>query len=360
MSVDGIDFRERRMEMKKPIALLFALTLLLGLAACGGSSGSEGAAPAEEPAQDTAAEEAAPADEPPAEEPEETAEPEPEPEPEPELPGYDVTQEENVLFDEDGISITFGAIYYDESYGWRIPVTVVNSTDIAINVDINDIYVNSYYRGNSTIAPIEAGETKETDLYVMNAFLRNNEIEEIAEFTGYWTISDREANQVIYEIGDVLLRGPAYGYEQPDLKTDYALYESESDGIGVWLQTTAWVGETSCTLCEYIENPTGEFFATHIYNMYVNDVLYEDYDLTAGIRRGARGVDNIMNDLYYSWMGLESIQDLDHVTFDWQCYHDRNTPLITLHIDINIDPATGAVTVNSIDRITETEEAPAE
>ena len=304
--------------MKKLMTLLLAAFLMMSLAACGGGGG--GATGSKD------------------------------------LPGYDLTTDPVVLYDQDGITFSIAPMTMDE-WGEEhiVPFTLAcaDTCTRTVGIDFGVRTFNDYeVSRTSVMAPVEPGETYTVDNRC-EGYLKKLGMEEMTNYSFYDAyLYDYETDEKLYEFGPVILRGTAYGTEIPDYEEDEALLLYSDDTVQFFLcpdliVNTEW---NYISVDTFLKNSSENLMWGCSSNMMVNGVTLPNRENTY-VSAGCRSISTIVDGLHFKDFGVESADQIETIEFDYEVSQQHGDTLANLHIVLK--NAGGVLTIESAEPVAE-------
>jgi len=250
------------------------------------------------------------------------------------------TVPETVVLDKKGVKITVTGIRYDSSIDevW-LDLTVENGSDKKLNVDVGDLFVNTFHVSSSAFIPVEeefwttyssvdvpAGETKEFNVGLN--YLREKDIADVCEVELQMSVFELIENEDGYEYEE-------YAFGEPvNIRT--SLYDENADydleGVVVCDEDSLKVLVTKAENDEYM----GPQIAVYVCNSGDREVCLEleelkldgeVFDSFFGITvpAGKRGVDTVYIDFDYENIPVFKKAELVFKTVDTETWEPTET-----------------------------------
>lgn len=259
--------------MKKSISFLVAFLMIFSLAACGGT-------PTVTQSQPGPTISGGPATENPAPEP--TGEPaateKPGAEPTKAVAG-DVSLDEQVVFDQDGIVITAKSLSLGDSYyAAEVKVLIENNTDKDIRVDVEYAAVNDIMITGYLYADVAAGKKSNEAISFYSEDFELGGITTIKTLDLVFDIYDSNSYDDIANSGIITLTTVGgEDYEQPFRSDGDVVFEQE--GVKLVAQGLDMSGDSyyGAELYFYIENNSGKAVTISARNISVNGFMMNGY-----------------------------------------------------------------------------------
>lgn len=184
--------------MKK--ILIIALCIILALSGCGGEKNKDSASSPETKAETKATEAEKTSSQ------ETTSAAKTAPEDTPDVSGSNISIEEQVLLEQDGIKITATEFSTDEFWGPSVSLKLENNTDKNVTVQTRSSSVNGYMMDFSMSCDIAAGKKATDSFYISEESLEQAGIDTIAEMNFYFTVFDSDTWDDIFDSDYITLK----------------------------------------------------------------------------------------------------------------------------------------------------------
>ena len=223
----------------------------------------------------------------------------------------DVSIEETVLFDAEGIVVT--ALEMEEGYsGPEIEIQVENNSDKKVSVNADSVSVNGYLLPYAYFyVDVSAGKKAKDSLCFYEDELEMAGIETIADIQFYIEVTDADSWDEIATSDLITLSTSAAGFEQPVDYSGEVLYEDNGIKViskGLW-DNDLWDGE----LVFMIENTSGKTVSVYTEDVSVNGYM-QSVGIWADLRDGTRTFEG-MYLLEQEDTELESIDEVEEIEF---------------------------------------------
>lgn len=292
---------------KKFICMILATVMIFSLAACGNAA----------PADNSNTTEAAEAAE--TTETTETAEEDIAPVEENETPTDEVAQPENealilnapiTIYDEGDVAITVNPIENN-----KFNMTIANNSAADVNLKYDFICINGYQVNDTQATHTEAGASKDC-IITLDSFFEALGSDEVASVELQAKLYDYASSTEIADLGNIFIQGEAYGKDVPDLVTDEAMLVYSDDKVLAYIDPTFITTEVDFSLRGFTVNNTDAPIWCSAENFAFNGTPYDglgDFETAAGLRK----FDKIIDQFYYSWIGVEKADDIQTIEFDY-------------------------------------------
>lgn len=222
----------------------------------------------------------------------------------------DVTIEEQVLLDQDGILITAMEYASDSIWGDGIRLLLENNSDRTVTVGCKALIVNHYMITDLFSAEVAAGKKANEVMYLSNSELKAAGIDTVGQVEVYFQIFDSESFDTILESDCVTIK--TSGFEEMDTTPDdlgTELYQA--DGIRIVGKTVDEDSFWGTAILLYCENTSGKHVGISVEEMSVNGFMMNPLFSTT-VYDGKMALDEITllsSDLEAN--GIEAIEEVE-------------------------------------------------
>lgn len=295
---------------KKTISIILAMVMSLTLAACSGETSAPEANQSKTATSETA--EAEQADEP----VEDAGQTENETTEEANQTEETATEEALVLnspvtvFDEGDVTIMVNPIENQE-----LVISFANNSASKVNFKYDFINVNGYQVDDKGASSVEANSTYEKSIG-LDDFFNALGSDAVASVELQGKLYDYATSTEIADAGYIFIQGEAYGQESADLVTDEAMLVYSNDKILAYIDPVFTTTDVDFTMRGFTINNTGESIWCMAENYSFNGTPYGgsgDFETAAGQRR----FDKLIDQFYYSWIGVSSADEIETIEFDY-------------------------------------------
>lgn len=241
--------------MKKLIATILSVILLIALAGCGSSDSSSktNTVPAKQENTNTV--------------PAKTSEPV--------KKNEDPTIEEQVVYDQDGITITAKSLDLKSFMGPELKLLIENNTDRAVIVQARNTSVNGYMVDTVLSADVAAGKKANDGLTIMDSSLKDAGITTIADIETSFHIFDSDTWNEITDTDLYSIKTSAYeGFEYTFDDSGKTVYENGGIKIVVkgLAEDSSFMGPE---IVLYVENESGQDITVQARDVSVNGFMVQ-------------------------------------------------------------------------------------
>lgn len=222
----------------------------------------------------------------------------------------EISIDEQVLLEQDGIKITATGIENDSIWGTGVKLLIENNTDKNIGVGNRALIVNDYMITDLFSSTVAAGKKANEVMYMSSSELEAAGISNIGEIEVYFHIYDGDSYETMFDAEGVLIQTSAYENMDTEVTQDgMELYNQ--DGIRI---VGRYVDENSfwgTAVLLYIENTSGKNVGINCDNMSVNGFMVTPF-FSSTVYDGKKAVADITimsTDLEEN--GIESVEDIE-------------------------------------------------
>lgn len=234
------------------------------------------------------------------------------------------------IYDENDVVITVNPIENK-----KLDITVENNSAADVNFKYDFIKVNDYQVNDSVAKSVTAGTTNdiERDLEYFFDMLGS---EEVASFEIQGKLYDYATQTEIADIGDVVIQGENYGNEYENIVTDDAMLVYSDKDVLAYISPDFITTDVDFSLTGFTVNNSGAPVWCSAENFSFNGTPYDglgDFETAAGLRK----YDKIIDQFYYSWVGVSGADDIKTIDFDYTIGED------TVHVTLENNAGTLSV-----------------
>lgn len=220
--------------------------------------------------------------------------------------------EEQVLLEQDGIKITATGIEEDAIWGTGIGLLIENNTEKNVTVGCNALIVNDYMITDLFVSDVAAGKKANETMYMMSAELEAAGISNIGQVEVYFHIYDPESYETIFDADVVTIQTSKYAEMDTEI-------EAEEDGVELYNQDGVrivgkYVDENSfwgTAVLLYIENTSGKNVGISCDDMSVNGFMVSPL-FSSTVYDGKKSFDSItILSTELEENGIETIENIE-------------------------------------------------
>ena len=231
--------------------------------------------------------------------------------------GVDVSIEEQVLVDQDGIKITALEYVKDSIWGDGIKVLIENETDKDVMVGCNALIVNDYMINDLFASEVAAGKKSNETIYLSSSELKAAGIDTVGRIEIYFHVYDTDSYDKIFDSDCVTIETSAI--DSIDTTANDEGTELYNDGgiriIGKTVDENSFWG-TAILL--YIENQSGNNVGISVDDLSINGFMFTPYFSTT-VYDGKKCIDDIT--IMSSELEENGIESIDEVELKFRVYN---------------------------------------
>ena len=231
--------------------------------------------------------------------------------------GVDVSIEEQVLVDQDGIKITALEYVKDSIWGDGIKVLIENETDKDVMVGCNALIVNDYMINDLFASEVAAGKKSNETIYLSSSELKAAGIDTVGRIEIYFHVYDSDSFDNIFDSDCVTIETSAI--DSIDMTANDEGTELYNDGgiriIGKTVDENSFWG-TAILL--YIENQSGNNVGISVDDLSINGFMLTPYFSTT-VYDGKKCIDDIT--IMSSELEENGIESIDEVELKFRVYN---------------------------------------
>lgn len=224
----------------------------------------------------------------------------------------EISIEEQVLLEQDGIKITATGIEEDAIWGTGITLLIENNTEQNVTVGCNALIVNNYMITDLFASDVAAGKKANETMYMMSSELEAAGISNIGQVEIYFHIYDSDSYSTVFDADVVTIQTSEY----TEMDTEI---EAEADGIELYNQDGVrivgkYVDENSfwgTAVLLYIENTSGRNVGITCDDMSVNGFMVTPL-FASTVYDGKKAFDSItILSTELENNGIDTIEDIE-------------------------------------------------
>ena len=235
-----------------------------------------------------------------------------------ETDAVDVTIEEQVLVDQDGVKVTALEYVKDDIWGDGIKVQVENNTDKNITVSCKALIVNNYMISDLFSSEVASGKKSNETIYLSSSELKAAGIETVGQVEVYFRVYDSDSWDDIFVTDDVVIKTSEYdNMDTTPNDTGHELYNE--GGIKIVGKTVDENSFWGSAILLYIENNADRNVSISVDNMSINGFMTEPYFSTT-VYAGKMAIDDIT--VMSSDLEENGIESIDEVELEFKIYDE--------------------------------------
>ena len=203
----------------------------------------------------------------------------------------EITIDEQVLFDQDGIKITAIGYEIDRIWGDGIKLLLENESDKTVTVGCDALIVNNFMISDLFVSEIAAGKKANETMHLSSSELKAAGIESVGQVEVYFRIYASDDWSDIIKPDVVTIKTSAY--DHMDTTADDSGFELyNSDGIRIVGKTVDENSFWGTAILLYIENNSGKNVGINVDDMSINGFMMTPYFSTT-VYDGKKAFDDI-------------------------------------------------------------------
>lgn len=229
----------------------------------------------------------------------------------------DVTIEEQVLVDQDGIVITATEYTTDSIWGDGIKLLVENNSEQNLTVGCTALIVNDYMITDLFVSDVAAGKKANETMYLSSSELKAAGIDSVGQIEVYFHIYDSASYEDILNTEVVTIQTSEY--TNMDTTPNDAGTELYNEGgiriVGKTVDENSFWG-TAILL--YVENSSGSNVGVRCDNMSINGFMMTPY-FSSNVYDGKKAIDDIT--IMSSELETNGIESIDEIELQFNIYN---------------------------------------
>ena len=231
--------------------------------------------------------------------------------------GVDVSIEEQVLVDQDGIKITALEYVKDSIWGDGIKVLIENETDKDVMVGCNALIVNDYMINDLFASEVAAGKKSNETIYLSSSELKAAGIDTVGRIEIYFHVYDTDSYDKIFDSDCVTIETSAI--DSIDTTANDEGTELYNDcGIRIIGKTVDENSFWGTAILLYIENQSGNNVGISVDDLSINGFMFTPYFSTT-VYDGKKCIDDIT--ILSSELEENGIESIDEVELKFRVYN---------------------------------------
>lgn len=230
----------------------------------------------------------------------------------------DLSIEEQVLIDQDGIRVTATGIEHDTFMGTGVKLLLENDTDRNVMIGCTALIVNNYMISDLFASEVAAGKKANDTMYMMSSDLKAAGISNIGQIEIYFHVYDSDTYDTLFDPDVVTIQTSKYS--EMDLEA-----EEEESGYELWNQDGVrivgkYVDENSfwgAGVLLYIENTSGRNIRISCDNLSINGFMVDSI-FSATVYNEKKSFDNIT--IFSSDLEENGIDKINDIELSFQIY----------------------------------------
>lgn len=222
----------------------------------------------------------------------------------------DITIEEQVLFEKDGLKVTATEYVVDSFWGDGIKLLIENNGASDIGLGCTALIVNDYMISDLFSTTVAAGKKANETLYLSNSGLQAAGIENVGKVEVYFHTFDSDSYMTISDIGCVTIQTSEFDSmdSTPNDEGQELYNENGIRIVGKYVDENSFWG---AAVLLYIENNSGKNRIIQCDDMSINGFMITPY-FSSTVYDGKKAIDEITlmsSDLEEN--GITSIENIE-------------------------------------------------
>lgn len=222
----------------------------------------------------------------------------------------DITIEEQVLFEKDGLKVTATEYVVDSFWGDGIKLLIENNGASDIGIGCTALIVNDYMISDLFSTTVAAGKKANETLYLSNSGLQAAGIENVGKVEVYFHTFDSDSYMTISDIGCVTIQTSEFDSmdSTPNDEGQELYNENGIRIVGKYVDENSFWG---AAVLLYIENNSGKNRIIQCDDMSISGFMITPY-FSSTVYDGKKAIDEITlmsSDLEEN--GITSIEDIE-------------------------------------------------
>ena len=228
----------------------------------------------------------------------------------------EITIEEQLLLDQNGLKITAKGYTEDPIWGPGIKLLMENDTDKNLSVSCNALIVNNYMVNDLFAESIAAGKKTNENLYFLSSDLKNAGIDTPGQIEIYFHVYDSDTYSKVFDADCVTLKTSVYD-SMKTVKLDDGKEIYNEDGLRI---VGKYVDENSlwgAAVLLFIENNTGRNVTVQTDDMSINGFMVTPL-FSSTVYDGKMALDDIT--IMQSDLEKNDIQSVDEIELKFNIF----------------------------------------
>lgn len=229
----------------------------------------------------------------------------------------EITVDEQVLVDQDGIKITATGYETDSIWGDGIKLLLENESDKTVTVGCDALIVNDFMISDLFVSEVAAGKKANETMHLSSSELKAAGIESVGQVEVYFRIYASDDWTDIVKPDVVTIKTSAY--DHMDTTADDSGFELyNSDGIRIVGKTVDENSFWGTAILLYIENNSGKNVGINVDDMSINGFMMTPYFSTT-VYDGKKAFNDIT--IMSSDLEENNIESIEEVELKFHIYN---------------------------------------
>lgn len=249
--------------------------------------------------------------------------------------GSQITIEEQILLERDGVKITAKSYEVDKLWGEGIKLLVENSSDKNLVIGCDALIVNNYMITDLFSCDVAAGKKANETIYLLSSELKAAGIENVGQIEIYFRAYDSDSYDDIFKKEAVTIQTSAYA-DMDTTPADGGTELYNQDGIRIVGKLVDENSFWGTAVLLYMENTTGKNITISCENMSINGFMVTPY-FSCTIYDGKMAFDEIT--ILSSDLEANDISTIEDIELSFHIYNSDTYDVIADTDPIAFSPA---------------------
>lgn len=228
----------------------------------------------------------------------------------------DVTIEEQIVLDQEGIVVTATEYTTDAIWGDGIKLLIENNSDQNVSVGCKALIVNDYMITEFFVSDVAAGKKANETMYLSSSELEAAGIDSVGQIEVYFYVYDSETYQDIFDADMATIETSEYA-NMDTTADDSGTELYNEDGVRIVGKTVDENSFWGTAILLYIENTSGTDVGVQCNNMSINGFMMTPY-FSCDVYDGKKAISSIT--LMSSELEENGIESLEEVELTFHIY----------------------------------------
>ncbi|MFT3982915.1 MAG: hypothetical protein QM697_03330 [Lachnospiraceae bacterium] len=229
----------------------------------------------------------------------------------------DVTIQEQVLVDQDGIVITATEYTTDSIWGDGIELLVENNSGQDVTVGCTALIVNDYMITDLFVSDVAAGKKSNETMYLSSSELKAAGIDSVGQIEVYFHIYDSASYENIFNTDAVTIQTSEYA-NMDTTPNDSGKELYNEGGIRIVGKTVDENSFWGTAILLYVENTSGSNIGVQCDNMSINGFMMTPY-FSCNVYDGKKAINDVT--IMSSELEANGIESIDEIELQFHIYN---------------------------------------
>ena len=237
----------------------------------------------------------------------------------------EVTIEEQVLFEKDGIVVTAQEYVADDIWGDGIKLLLENNADKTVTVSCNALIVNNYMITDLFASEVAPGKKANEVMYLSSSALEAAGIDTVGQVEIYFHVYDSSSYETLFDTDCVTIQTSAYAnMDTTPADTGTELYNA--DGIRIVGKAVDENSFWGTAILLYCENNSGKNVGISVEEMSINGFMMNPV-FTTSVYDGKMSIEDVT--IFTSDLEDNGIETIEEVELKFHIYDADTYTTIT-------------------------------